>query len=241
MGMPAIDLRKVVSLHGIDADGVVISRKVGRANSMATVERLGLRVVAMEAFATAHHQGCVFAAMGSDVRLINSRFVAPFMHGSKDDAIDAEAIHDPACRPTMRFVLVKTVAQHDLQSLHRARNRLVGQRTASITHMRGPLAEYGIVHPTGAALFARRARQGLAETEDLSPMPREAFTAPPGGLGALQDRLGALDDRLVAICREDEACRRMMQLPGVGPVVATALVASIDDAVQFRPGREMAA
>lgn len=242
MDMLAIDLGKQsFHLHGIDADGVVFSRKVGRAKLVATVERLGPRIVAMEACATAHHWGRVFAAMGCGVRLINPRFVAPFVRGSKNDAVDAEAIHDAACRPTMRFVPVKTVAQQDLQSLHRVRDRLVAQRTALINHTRGLLAEYGIVHPTGAALFARRARQGLAEAEDLSPMARETFTALLDELDALQDRLGALDDRLVALCREDEACRRTMQLPGVGPVVATALVASVGDAAQFRSGREMAA
>ena len=162
------------------------------------------------------------------------------MRGSKNDAVDAEAIFDAACRPTMRFVPVKSLAQQDLQSLHRVRDRLVAQRTGLINHTRGLLAEYGIVHPTGAALFARRAREGLAEAS-LSPMARETFEGLLDELDALRARIDRIDERLVAICREDDVCRRIMQLPGIGPIIAVALIASIGDARQFRTGRELAA
>jgi transposase len=131
-------------------------------------------------------------AAGRRVRLINPRFVKPFVRGSKNDAVDAEAIFDAASRPGMRSVPVKTVAQQDLQSLHRVRDRLVASRTRLINHTRGLLAEYGVMQPTGATLFGR-------------------------------------------------TCRRLLALPGVGPVVATALVASVGDARPFRSGRELAA
>lgn len=135
---------------------------------------------------------------------------------------------------------MKSLAQQDTQSLHRVRDRLVAQRTGLIDHTRGLLAEYGIVHPTGAALFARRAREGLAEVS-LSPMAREAFEGLQGGLDALRARIDRIDERLVAIFREDDVGRRITQVPGIGPVTAMALVASIGDARQFRTGRELAA
>ena len=179
-------------------------------------------------------------AAGCEVRLINPRFVTPFVRGSKNDATDAEAIFDAASRPTMRFVPVKTTDQQDLQSLHRVRDRLVAQRTNLINHTRGLMAEYGVVYPAGAALFSRRARAGLANA-GLSAMARETFEALLDELDALEVRIDRLDERLRAICREDPTCRRLMAVPGIGPVVATALVASIGDARQFRSGRELAA
>lgn len=241
MDMPAIDLGKQsFHLHGVDVDGVVISRRVGRTKLMGTVERLAPRIVAMEACATAHHWARTFAALGCEVRLTNPRFAKPFARGSKNDAVGAEAIFDAACRPTMRFVPVKSLARQDLQPLHRVRDRLVAQRTGLIDHPRGLLAEYGIVRPTGAALLARRAREGLAEAAP-SPMARETFEGLLDELDALRAKTDRIDERLVAIRREDDVCRRIMQLPVIGPVVATALVASIGNARRFRTGREPAA
>ena len=241
MEMLAVDLSKQsFHVHGVTGDGEVISRRVGRAKLLALVERLGPRTIAMEACATAHHWGRAFIAKGFGVRLVNPRFVKPFVRGSKNDAADAEAIFDAASRPTMRFVPVKTTDQQDLQSLHRVRDRLVAQRTSLINHARGLLAEYGLVYPKGAARFGARARAGLAEA-GLSRMARDTFEALLDELDGLEARLAKLDQRLVAICRENEACRRLMSLPGVGPVVATALVAAVGDARQFRSGRELAA
>ena len=241
MQMLAIDLAKQsFHVHGIDAEGRVISRRVGRAKLLGLVESFAPEVVAMEACATAHHWARAFLATGCEVRLINPRFVKPFVRGSKNDAVDAEAIFDAASRPTMRFVPVKSTEQQDLQSLHRVRDRLVSQRTNLINHTRGLLAEYGLVYPKGAARFSDRARAELAEVA-LSPMARETFEALLDELEALEVRFERLEGRLRAICREDAVCRRLMGLPGVGPVVATALRASIGDARQFRSGRELAA
>jgi transposase len=241
MEMLAIDLAKQsFHVHGVTVDGRVVSRRVGRAKLLALVESLAPQAIAMEACATAHHWARAFIAKGLQVRLVNPRFVKPFVRGSKNDAVDAEAIFDAASRPTMRFVPVKTTRQQDLQSLHRVRDRLVAQRTSLINHARGLLAEYGLIFPKGAARFGVRARAGLAEA-DLSAMARETFTALLDELDALEARLARLDDRLVAICREDEMCRRLVTLPGVGPVVATALAAAVGDARQFRSGRQLAA
>lgn len=241
MQLLAIDLgKRSFHLHGIDDAGVVVSRRVGRAKLESVVEDLDPSMIAMEACATAHHWARTFEAAGRTVRLINPRFVKPFVRGSKNDAVAAEAIFGAASRPGMRFVPVKTVAQQDLQSLHRVRDRLVASRTSLINHIRGLMAEYGLVYPAGAKLFGRRARTGL-EDAALTPAGRATFEALLDELDAVEARIGGLDKRLQSICREDDTCRRLMTLPGVGPVVATALVASVGDARHFRSGRELAA
>lgn len=241
MQMLAIDLAKLsFHVHGVTRDGKVVSRRVGRPKLMTLVDSLAPTVIAMEACATAHYWARQFLGCGRDVRLINPRFVKPFVRGSKNDAVDAEAIFDAASRPTMRFVPVKTEAQQDLQSIHRARDRLITQRTALINHLRGLLAEYGLVYPKGAALLVSRVRTGLSEAS-LSPMARETFEALIEELETLEARIERFDQRLHTVCQEDETCHRLMTLPGVGPIVATALVASIGDARQFKSGRELAA
>jgi transposase len=237
----AIDLGKQsFHLHGIDADGVVVSRKVSRGKLMPTIAGLEPQMIAMEACASAHHWGRELQAAGRQVRLINPRFVKPFVKGSKNDAADAEGIFEAATRPTMRFVPVKNMAQQDLQSLHRIRERLVSQRTSLINHTRGLLAEYGIVLPQGPWRFARQAPVAIAEA-DLSDLARELFAELLDQLCDVNARLDRLDGRILAICRANAACRRLARLPGVGPIIATALIASVDDGRHFRNGRELAA
>jgi transposase len=237
----AIDLGKQsFHIHGIDTDGVVVSRKVSRAKLADVITDLGPEAIAMEACAGAHYWGRRFLANGHQVRLINPRFVKPFVKGSKNDAVDAEAIYEAATRPTMRFVPLKSLNQQDLQSLHRARERVVCDRTALINHTRGLLAEYGIVLPQGPWRFVAQAPAAVADAE-LSALAREIFNDLFDQLGELNCRLEKLDRQLVAICRENDACRRLAKLPGVGPVIATALVAAVDDGRHFRSGRELAA
>lgn len=241
MQLLAIDLGKQsFHLHGIDTEGVVLSRKVSRGKLMTVVVGLDPQTIAMEACASAHHWGREFQAAGHQVRLINPRFVKPFVKGSKNDAADAEGIFEAATRPTMRFVPVKNIAQQDLQSLHRVRERLVGQRTALINHSRGLLAEYGIVLPQGPWRFAQQAPAAIAEAS-LSELARMLFADLLDQLRDVNTRLDFLESRILAICRANAACRRLAKLPGVGPIIATALVASVDDAHQFRNGRELAA
>ncbi len=195
MQMLAIDLAKhSFHVHGVSANGEIVSRRVGRQGLPALVDKLDPNVIAMEACATAHYWARLFIASGRQVRLINPHFVKPFVRGSKNDAVDAEAIFDAASRPTMRFVPVKTQAQQDLQSLHRVRDRLVAQRTSLINHLRGLLAEYGLIYPKGAALLLLRIRNGLAEA-NLSAMARETFEA-------LLDELEMMDGRIERLTRD---------------------------------------
>jgi len=237
----AIDLgKRSFHLYGIDTDGVIVSRKVSRAKLAEVVGDLAPTAIAMEACASAHHWGRCWLAGGREVRLINPRFVKPFVKGSKNDAVDAEAIFEAAMRPTMRFVPVKSTDQQDLQSLHRARDQLVCQRTALINHARGLLAEYGIVLPQGPWRFTTQAPAAIAGA-DLSDLARAIFGELLDQLDDLDRRVKKLDATMVALCRTNEACRRLTKLPGVGPVVATAIVAAVNDGRQFRSGREMAA
>ena len=241
MQLLAIDLAKqVFHVHGVGPSGVVVSKRVRRAKLVAIVAELNPAIIAMEACSSSHHWGRQFAAMGKAVRLINPRFVKAFVRGSKNDAIDAQAIFDAATRPTMRFVPVKSVEQQDLQTLHRVRDRLVCQRTSLINHARGLLAEYGIILPVGSWRFAAQAPRAISEA-GLSDLAQELFEDLLGQMRELDTRLAKLDSRIDSICRKDEACRRLQQLPGVGPIIATAIVAAIGDGRHFASGRELAA
>jgi transposase len=241
MQLLAIDLGKQsFHIHGISNDGEVISRKVTRSKLELSVRELSPETIAMEACASAHHWGRRFETMGFPVRLIHPRFVTPFVKGSKNDAVDAEAIHEAALRPTMRFVPVKTTEQQDLQMLHRTRDRLITQRTGLINHIRGLLGEYGVVIPVGAVRFRKDVRAAVAEAK-LSSLARQNFTALIAEFEASDKRVAEIDRKLVAICKADDRCKRLATLPGVGPVIATALIAAVDDGRHFSSGRALAA
>lgn len=239
-----IDLAKqVFQLHGVDARGrALTSRRVGRAKLVETVVRLAPRIVAMEACSGAHHWARTFRELGMEVRLLHAKFVRAYVKSSKNDTRDAEAICEAAMRPHMRFVVVKSLEQQDLQSLHRSREQLIGWRTALINQMRGLLAEYGIVLPQGARRFGREVTAALDEASgSVTTLARQLFNDQIKQLRGLSDQIQALDRQLVALCRHSEAARRLACLPGIGPIVATALVASVGDGKQFRNGRELAA
>ncbi len=207
----AIDLgKRSFHCHGIDSDGVIFSRKVSRSRLIETIRELAPETVAMEACASAHFWGRNFLADGHQVLLINPRFVKPFVKGSKNDAADAEGIYEAALRPTMRFVPVKSTEQQDLQSLHRARERVVCARTALINHMRGLLGEYGVILPQGAWRFLTQAADAIA-TAELSDLTRGLFDDLLEELRALDLRLDKLDRQLLGICRTNEACKRLVE------------------------------
>lgn len=168
------------------------------------------------------------------------RFVKPFVKGSKNDAVDAEAIFEAANRPTIRFVPLKTVEQQDLQALHRTRDRLIVQRATLINHTRGLLVEYGLIMPTGASRF-RLQIDSMIETAELSVLAKDLFVKLVEKYRDLDARVSALGDMLAAICRADERCKRLTTLPGGGPIIATSIVAAIDDGLHFKSGRALAA
>jgi transposase len=240
-----IDLGKnSCSLAGLDASGrVVLRRRMRRGSLESFVGGLERCVVAMEACGGAHHLGRVFVGQGHAVRLMSPEFVRPYVKAQKNDELDAEAIAEAATRPTMRFVEVKSQAQSDVQALHRARERLVSERTALINHLRALLLERGIVVPKGR----RKLEEEIAVFADedtieaLSPRIRRLIEDLRSEWRTLDERIAAFDAEFVRMAREDEAVRRLITIPGIGTINATALAAAVGDARTFARGRDMAA
>jgi transposase len=199
-------------------------------------------VVAMEACCGAHHLGRVFAAQGHEVRLMSPEYVRPYVKAQKNDDLDAEAIAEAASRPTMRFVEVKSQAPSDIQALHRARERLVSERTALINHLRALLVERGIVAPQGRRKLEEQLSTFADEDgiEALSPRIRLLIEDLRAEWRALDERIAVFDKEFVQ-ARNEEPVRRLVTIPGIGTINATALVAAVGNARAFRRGRDMAA
>ncbi len=239
-----IDLAKnTFHLHGVDAHGnVVIRKKLSRTKLVAFMANLRSCLVGMEACGGSHCWARKFTALGHDVRLISPQFVKPYVKSNKNDLVDAEAICEAVQRPTMRFVPAKSVEQQDIQSLHRARSMAVSHRTAQVNQLRGLLMEYGIVRPQGIANLRKALPEILEDAEnELSPMSRELLAGLRDELVRLDERVAVYDARIKGLSDQSEACKRLMEIPGVGPMTATALVAAVADANVFKSGREMAA
>jgi transposase len=196
----------------------------------------------MEACCGAHHLGRQLAAQGHEVRLMSPEYVRPYVKAQKNDERDAEAIAEAATRPTMRFVAIKSEAQLDMQSLHRARERLVAERTALINHLRAVLLERGIGVPQGRRKLEAELPGILAdETSGLSRRIRQLVSDLREEWQALDDRITAFDTEFVSLARTDEAALRLTTVPGIGSINATALVAAVGDGKAFARGRNMAA
>jgi transposase len=174
------------------------------------------------------------------VRLIAPQFVAPYRTKDKNDGNDAEAICEAVGRPPMRFVPIKTVDQQAVLTVHRARQLVVAERTAVVNQTRGLLAEYGLIVPTGVGAL-RRAWATVLESPEIPVLAREVFADLADRLRGLDERLAAYDRRVEQLARQTEPAQRLLQVPGVGPVTATALVATVGDARAFRNGRQLAA
>lgn len=239
-----IDLGKTVcSLVGLDAAGTVVMRKrLRHAGLVAFVLGLDRCVVAMEACCGAHHLGRVFDSSGFDVRLMSPEYVKPYVKAQKNDDRDAEAIAEAATRPTMRFVRIKTQEQSDVQSLHRARSRLVSERTALINNLRSLLLERGITVAQGRKkLEAELTVFADEEHPDLSPRIRGLIEDMRAQWRSLDARIAAFDKEFMAMAREDVAAQRLMSIPGIGAINATAFVAAVGNAEAFGRGRDLAA
>jgi transposase len=180
--------------------------------------------IGMEACGGAHYWARQFHQQGHKVKLMAPQFVKPYVKSNKNDRRDAGAIAEAVTRPTMRFVPIKELAQQDFQALHRVRERLVKARTALINEMRGLLSEYGIVLPQGVTKF----RQGFLSTLEqeqakLTELSREVFRQLHEEWLALEQRLTYYNEQLEAICQAHPVCQRLLTIPGVGPLTATAL------------------
>ena len=239
-----VDLAKqVFQLHGVDERGKgVLKRKLKRSEMVEFFQQLPPCMVAMEACGSAHHWARVLSAMGHSVKLIAPQFVKPYVRGNKNDANDAAAICEAASRPDMRFVPPKSAAQQDIQALHRVREQVAGQRVAKANQIRGLLAEYGIVVGLRIAVLRQQLPLILEDGENgLSGDFRQLLGELHEELVTLEDRLATLDERLERQARENPLMRRLMQLRGIGPVIASAIVGAIGDGREFKSGRGAAA
>ena len=239
-----IDLGKnSCSLVGLDASGeVVVRRRMRRDRLLTFAETLPPCVVAMEACCGAHHVGRAFVQKGHEIRLMSPEYVRPYVKAQKNDDRDAEAIAEAATRPTMRFVTLKSEAQLDVQTLHRVRDRLVGERTSLTNQIRSLLLERGHVVAQGHARL-RRVLTELLDADASAVSPRMAFllTDMRTRWEELDRRIAAFDAEFVSIARTDERARRLTGIPGIGALNATALVAAVGDAATFGRGRDLAA
>jgi len=239
-----IDLAKrVFQLHGAARGGAVMHRsKVSRPGLLQAILGLQPRLVVMEACASAHHWGRQLRANGIEVKLISPQFVAPFVKTNKNDRNDAEGIVEAASRPTMRFVAVKSIEQQDIQALHRVRQLYVHQRTAVINHVRGILAERGVVVAKSPAAFHCAMPAVLAASDgEISEVCRNLLVESLEHLEIIEQRIERADAHVKQLMSSSELCRKIGAIDGVGPLTATAVVAAVGDTRDFKNGRHLAA
>lgn len=239
-----IDLAKhVFHLVGMNEAGkIMLKKRLTRAALLPFIAQLPPVVIGMEACSGAHFWARQFRAHGHTVRLIAPQFVKPYVKSNKNDPADAEAICEAVTRPTMRFVPVKEAAQQDLQAFHRARERVVKARTALVNEIRGLLGEYGIVLPQSVTKFRHTFVATLeAERGKLTALSTELFVQLYEEFCALEKRLAYYTEQIEAIGAAHPVCQRLMTIPGIGPLTATALVAAVSEPNSFKNGRQFAA
>lgn len=240
-----VDIAKsVFHVVGMSSNGrVLLRKKVYRSNLLKYLSSFDTSTaVAMESCSSANHWGRELKSLGYKVLLLPPQFVKPYVKSNKNDLADAEAIAEASQRPTMRFVAVKSLEQQDIQSLHRARERLVKSRTALVNEIRGLLGEYGIVLPKSVSQFRKLFLERLSGAgEKLSSLCREMFSELYEEFVDLDKRLSFYDKKLQSIAKEHAECKRLQSIPGVGPLTATAIVSSVGDMSSFKNGRQFAA
>lgn len=239
-----IDIAKsVFHLHGADALGkTVLKRRFTRLQLIRELGKMSKSTVVMEACSGSNFLAKKFQAMGHEVKLIPAQFVKPFLKGNKNDASDAEAIVEAASRPNMRFVPVKSNWHLDIQMIHRVRQRLVRNRTALCNEVRAVLFEYGFVIPKGVEKLRSEIIKLQQETEnELSQMARTTVADLHSELLDIEERLLVCEQRLDELTRDNELCKKLQTIRGVGSLTASALVAAVPAPHVFKNGRHFSA
>ena len=239
-----IDLGKnVCSLAGMDGEGkIILRRRIRRAGLARLADELAPCTVAMEACCGAHYAGRLFAAHGQDVALMSPEYVRPYVRAQKNDDNDAEGIAEAATRPTMRFVELKSEDQLDLQTLHRARSRLVGARKTLINQLRAILLERGHVFRQGRKVLEREIDRLLeAPPADLSARILALVADMRREWHGLDERIDALNAEFAEIAQREAPAQRLISIPGIGVLGATALLAAIGNGEAFRRARDLPA
>ena len=228
---------------GHDARGAVVLRqKWSRGQVEARLANRPPCLIGMEACVGAHHLSRKLASLGHDARLMPAKYVRPYSKGQKNDFNDAEAIAEAVQRPTMKFVATKTAEQLDLQALHRVRERLVSQRTGIINQIRAFMLERGIAVRQGIGFLRTELPTVLAtRTDTLSPRMLRVIEELAGDWRRLDQRIDGLSGEIEALARQDQACSRLMTVPGIGPIISSAMVAAIGTGEVFSKGRDFGA
>jgi len=233
------------SFHVVGHDkrgSIVLRQKWSRGQIEARLANLPPCLIGMEACVGAHHLARKLAALGHDARLMPAKYVRPYAKGQKNDFNDAEAIVEAVQRPTMKFVATKTADQLDLQALHRVRERLVSQRTGIINQIRAFILERGIAVRQGVRFLRAELPIILASRTDvLSPRMLRVIEDLAGDWRRLDERIDNLSREIETIARQDAGCDRLMSVPGIGPIISSAVVAAIGSGDVFSKGRDFAA
>ena len=239
-----IDLAKeVFQIHGVDKQGHVALRKQLKRSEMAKFfANLEPCMIGMEACGSAHHWSRKLEVFGHTVKLMAPQFVKPYVKTNKNDMADAEAICEAVSRPSMRFVAKKTPEQQAILSIHRARQGFVKARTAQGNQIRGLLSEFGIVIPQGISSIAKRVPEILEDGENGLPgVMRHLMARLTDNLKETDRQVNELEVQIQVWHRENAASRKLAEIPGLGPITASAIVATIGDAQEFKNGRQLAA
>ena len=239
-----IDLAKqVFQVHGVDGqEKAILRRKLPRAKMLTYFQKLPPCLIGMEACSSAHYWGRELQKMGHTVKLMAPQFVKPYVKSNKNDANDAEAICEAVARPTMRFVAIKSIEQQDIQAVHRIRSELVQQRTAKVNQIRGLLGEYGLVVGQRIDVLRKALPLILEDAENgLTIDFRTLLEGLQQDLITLDERVDDMDKKIKLLASSNEDAKRLQQIPGIGPITATALICAIGDGKQFKRGRDLAA
>jgi transposase len=230
--------KRVFQVHGVDGGGaVVLRRQLKRHQLMGFFDKLPRCLIGLEACGTAHHWARQLRRLGHDVRLVPAAYAKAYVQRNKNDPADAAAICEAVSRPTMRFVPIKSEAEQAVASVHRVRERLIGQRTMVLNGLRAQFSEFGIIAAQGAG----HVRELLGRLDEVAAMLRPALLGLARLLGELEREIAVLDKQLLEWHRNNEISRRLASIPGLGPLTSSALAARVLQPQRFGSARDFSA